>query len=801
MKVILFHFIVALAAIQFATAATPVLNTVLPKGGQLGTEVPLTFNGERLADLEEVIFYGKGITVKDLKVVDPKKATATAVIAPDCPLGEHQLRLRAKSGITFVRTFWVGQFPTLKEVEPNNDFGTPQKITPNTTIAGVFENEDVDYYAIDAKKGERLTVEIEGMRLGNAFFDPFVAILNKDRFELVTSDDTALLLQDSIASLIVPEDGTYTILARESSYVGNSNCHYRLHVGHFPRPTIAFPAGGQVGQKIEVRLIGDKSGDIKQSVKLPATPTANFSIYAKTGNFRSPSPNTLRVSPYPNVFETEPNDNRKQATPAKQPLPLAFNGIIEKPGDFDFFNFEATKGQKFTFRVHARSIKSPLDPVFAIWGHDNKYIATNDDADDRADSKYDFTAAADGTYTIRVSDHLKNGGPDYVYRIEAETATPSLALNIPPFATNDFQNRQMIYVARGNRFATVLNATRTACSGDLAITASNLPAGVTLKTEIMPGNVNSFPVIFEAAADAPIAGTLADLTAKLTDPKMNVSGGFFHTLDLVVGAPNSTVYYQSEINQLAVAVVEEIPFKIEIEKPKVPLVQNGTLSLKVKAIRKEGFEAPITVRMLWNPPGIGSQPTMKIEKGQSEVYYTINANASAETREWKLAMMAESDAGQGQILAATALTPINVTAPYTSAKLNMAAIEQGKAGEMICTIENLKPFKGKAKIQLYGLPAKTTTTELEFTEDTKELRFPITTTADSPKGQHKNLFCHIQIPEASTTIPHNTGHGGVLRIDPPPPAPKKKAPTKVAKAKPAATKPLSRLEELRQEKK
>ena len=102
------------------------------------------------------------------------------------------------------------------------------------------------------------------------------------------------------------------------------------------------------------------------------------------------------------------------------------------------------------------------------------------------------------------------------------------------------------------------------------------------------------------------------------------------------------------------AVVEELPFTIEIEKPKVSLVQNGTLSLKVKAIRKEGFDAPITVRMLWNPPGVGSQPTMKIEKGQSEIYYTINANSSAQTREWKLVMMAESDAGQGQILAATA---------------------------------------------------------------------------------------------------------------------------------------------------
>lgn len=806
MKVILIHLSVALLTISLVGAASPALNSILPKGGQRGTDVELTFSGDRLDDVEEIILYGQGITAKELKVVDAKNVTATVSISADCPLGEHQLRLRARSGISHIGTFWVGQFPTLAEIEPNNEFEAPQKILPDHTVAGVLENEDVDYFAIDAKKGDRLTVEIEGMRLGNAFFDPYVAILNADRFELVTSDDTALLLQDCVASIIVPEDGTYIIQARESSYTGNGNCHYRMHVGNFPRPTSAFPAGGQAGQQIELSLLGDRSGEIKQSVKLPDTPTDKFPVYAQSGQWLPPSPNLLRVSPYPNVFETEPNANQGEATPTKLPLPLAFNGVISEPGDEDWYAFDAKKGQKFTFRVHARSIRSPLDPVFNLWGHDKKYVGGNDDADNRADSKYDFTAAEDGTYTIRVMDHLKNGGPDYVYRIEAEAAEPSLALNIPPFARNDFQSRQMIYVARGNRFATMVNATRTNCSGDLAISAENLPAGVTLSAETMPGNLNSFPIVFEAAADAPIAGTLADLKVQLADPKFQVSGGFYHDLDLVVGNPNNTVYYQSQVRKLAVAVVEELPFTIEIEAPSVPLVQNGTLSLKVKATRKEGFDAPITVRMLWNPPGIGSQPTMQIEKGKDEVYYTINANGDAETREWKLAMMAESDAGQGQILAATALTPITVAPPYVGTKINMAAVEQGKPGEVICNLENLKPFEGTAKIQLVGLPAKTTTVEQEITKDTQEVRFPINTEGDSPKGQHKNLFCHIEIPEAGTTIPHNTGHGGVLRIDPPPPAPKetpepaKEEPkAEVAEAKEAPAKPLSRLEKLRQE--
>jgi len=72
----------------------------------------------------------------------------------------------------------------------------------NTTVTGVVENEDVDYYAVDCKKGQRLSVEIEAMRLGTTLFDPYIAILDAKRFELATSDDSPLLGQDGTCSIV-----------------------------------------------------------------------------------------------------------------------------------------------------------------------------------------------------------------------------------------------------------------------------------------------------------------------------------------------------------------------------------------------------------------------------------------------------------------------------------------------------------------------------------------------------------------------------------------------------------------------
>src|SRR5690606_25427270 len=110
-------------------------------------------------------------------------------------------------------------------------------------------------------------------------------------------------------------------------------------------------------------------------------------------------------------------------------------------------------------------------------------------------------------------------------------------------------------------------------------------------------------------------------------------------------------------------------------------------------------------------------------------------------------------------------------------------------------------FDGEAKIELVGLPAKTTTTPMQITSSNAEVIFAVTTEADAPVGQHKGLFCVLTIVKEGEPILHNIGQGGVLRIDKPPPAPKKQEPK--PEAKPAAepsekpAKPLSRLEKLR----
>jgi len=258
-------------------ATDPQLTTIAPYGAKLGAEIVVTFNGTRLEDAEEILCYDPGLVFSELTVPEDKKGRLLTVkikVLDNSPLGRHRLRVRTRSGISRLANFFVGPYAVVDEKEPNTDFTTPQAIQTNVTVHGRIDNEDVDYFAVTAKKGERLTVEVEGLRLGTYylggnFFDPYVAIMNASRFELDARDDHALTRQDAFASVIVPEDGTYVIQVRDASYGGHGAALYRAHIGNFARPVGVLPAGGKPGETLKVKLLGDVAGDFEQQVVIP----------------------------------------------------------------------------------------------------------------------------------------------------------------------------------------------------------------------------------------------------------------------------------------------------------------------------------------------------------------------------------------------------------------------------------------------------------------------------------------------------------------------------------------------------
>src|SRR5262245_29550581 len=173
----------ALSAGGRLNAASPQLTAIIPPGVERGREHVLTFTGTRLKDVEEVLLYDGGVVVKKIEAADAQNVRVTVEVAADCKLGPHMAQLRTKTGISDFRQFSVGSMPSVDEKEPNNSFETAQPIELKTCVAGVLQTEDTDCYRIHAKKGQRLSIEVEGIRLSQAMFDTHLAVLDKNRAE------------------------------------------------------------------------------------------------------------------------------------------------------------------------------------------------------------------------------------------------------------------------------------------------------------------------------------------------------------------------------------------------------------------------------------------------------------------------------------------------------------------------------------------------------------------------------------------------------------------------------------------
>lgn len=798
------------ATVVPASAADPRLSMILPRGVQRGGDREFTFSGERLSDVEEILFHsnaglaeegGVGLAVKGIEPIDANSFKATIHVPENCPVGEHLVQLRCRSGISDYRSLWVGLLPAVDEAEPNGLLEEAQGVSMNTTVHGVVENEDLDIYAVDLKQGERLSVEIEGLRLGSHRFDPHISVIDGDRFQLAAADDSPATLQDGVISLLVPEDGRYFIQVRESSYGGDGNSRYRLHVGSFPRPTAVFPVGGKAGEKLTVTFLGDAKGPFAREIEVATAGVGSdgdeMTLTASDEGGTCPATLPFRISPLGNALEVEPNNDVASATSAD--LTQGFDGVIGEPGDVDHFRFGATKGQALDVACHARRLRSGLDAVVTVHRLDGSQIAGNDDARG-PDSAFRFDVPEDGEYVLRVTDHLGRGAADFTYRVELLPPEQSLRLSIPRIDRYS-QTRQTIFVPRGNRYAVLINASRRNFGGDLKLDDSQLPAGITMTAPVIKDGQGQVPVVFEAAPDAALGGGLIRFEARQVseqDPEgaNGIRGIFENRADFVLGPPNNAVHYSGRVDKLAVAVIEEVPLQVEIVQPKAPLLQQGTLDLKVRVTRGEGFTGPVTIEFPFRPAGVGANPSIRIEPDQTEAIYQLSANDKAAVGSWPVYAIAAVDVG-GTAWVASPMATLEVAPAFTTATLARAACEQGEKTQIVCTLAQARPFEGEATARLLGLPPEATAPELTYTKDTQELIFEVTTTANSPAGNHKSVFVELVTP-VEGEISRMSGGSTELQIAAPAPDAPAAPVVEAAPAAPAE-KPLSRLEKLRQQ--
>lgn len=770
-----------------ALAGSPTLYNLLPVAGQRGQTIQVNFHGERLHDASEVLFHTQGISAEGLKNHEKNKTKhihATFKIAADAPLGEHQVRLVTKTGVTEMITFRVVDHQIVQEQrdEPTKNgkrftqstsFDSPQAIELGTIVLGRTEPEDVDYFAVQLKKGQSFVAEVCGMRLGRGFTDAHLAVFDSRGTQVAECDDTRLHRQDPAVSFIAPADGRYVIVLRDSGYLGSNNNWYLLQVGEAIAPKLVYPLGGQPGQTIQLRMLGDAGGSFAQEVTLPAQADNDYEVVAEYKGLRSLSGLPFRVNDLTNIIE-DPSANNNSINEVKkmaaQALPVAFNGMIERPGDHDYYRVQLKKGQRVRFRCYARSMGSSLDSVVNVFnGADNKHLLGNDD-EAGADSVVVFDVPADGDYLVRVRDHRNRGGAAFVYRLEVTLAKPNLSTSITRYDRNSPQSRQAIAVPKGNRYAALVSVNRSGVSGDLVTAMDGLPGGVTAKGLGPAQQGNLMPVVFEASPDAALGVGLTGLQIsgqRQGDSAEQVVGGFNQRTPLVMANPNRAEYYHSTLKTHPVAVTEAIPFKIDVVQPKAPLVHGGKQRLQIKLTRNEGYEEQVWLYMLYRPPGIGAPGRVDLNKTSTEGVYEIDANASLPTRDWPMVIVGHGNQSGGAVWASSQLFTVKAEAPFVAGTIDNTKTQQGQTAQVVVNLEHARDWQGQGELKLLGLPAHAKAEPITIKPGQEKATFKLNVSEKTPARNYKSLMCELTIQVNGEPVIHRFGQGGRLRVERP----------------------------------
>lgn len=766
-------------------AASPSLETVSPAVSQRGTAFQVKLVGAGLSTIREVMFYKPGLTCESVVEAQDNEAVLKLRASDDCELGTHPFRIRTDLGITEMRTIRVSPLPIVNSAEPNDTIANANTVSLPATVIGVLEEGDVDGYSVLLQRGERLTAEVEAVRLGHTLLDTVLEVYAPDGRKLAEVDDSPLLRQEPVVSFLAEETGRYVVMIRETSRRGDENSQYALHLGHFPRPVSAYPPGAPAGRSTKVLFTETDGSQWEDLVNVPANAKGNWSLFAKNQGGTAATPNPFRASPYDQVLEAEPNNSpATMAATTNAVLPHAFNGILQVANDIDYFSFTIPEPGSYRFEVFAERLGSPIDALLSVEDESGATLVSADD-DQTHDPRVVFNAASSGRYFLRIADKRESGGRGFLYRVEAEKVIPEVTAFLPR-PDRVTQDRQVIVVPRGNRTVALFGVQRRNASGPVTLEIGSLPKSVSFEARPLSDDRYLVPVVLSAKDDAPLTGSLSDVVVTAANNGNPVKGGFKQIVDLVNG-PADALFFGADVEQAAIAVVEPTPFRITLTPPTSPLTRNGTLDLEIKVERFAGYDAAIDVNLPLLPSWVDGPAKVRIPADKDTAVYPIRAHDRVRDGQFDLVAVAvpgvgneglRLDPGANEIrqrgaargadgpsaAVSSELVTLQISSAPVSGQFQLAAGEQGTVIPVVCDLTAVGELPATMVATLAGLPNRVSAKEVAIDRTASKVTFELTLEETAPVGAFPSLVCQLKSTEAAKPISFSVGANGTLKI-------------------------------------
>ncbi|MFK5923384.1 MAG: PPC domain-containing protein [Verrucomicrobiota bacterium] len=676
--------LLAAASIQQTNAQLPSaeLHTIFPAAAAAGSTIEVDLAGTHLDKLTGLHFSDPRIRAAAVMLpadnfhptARPNGNKFKVTLPADMQAGIYEVRSVGYFGLSNARPFVVLPAKT-KILSESGIHSSKEKATPielEQNISGHSDPEQVDFYKFTAKKGQRLLIHCLAERLDSRL-DSLLVLYDENGHQVARNQNH--FGRDSMIDFTAKTDGDYYLTVSDALYRGGGQYHYQITVSARPHIDFIYPPAGAPGSKGSYTLYGRNlpggSLDANQSlngmpleslkveIQIPAKTEKSAAVFhpgkALAGllpgfEYRFKNSNAIRIgfSGSPVIQEDQKNKVQKIIPPVE------IAGRFETITDQDSYRFTAKKGSSYWLEAISSRMEAGTDPYLVVEKitktakGDESYVKIADKDDPPAlpndtlnlttrDSALFFTADQDGDYQVSIVNQYKNGDISRLYRLAIRPAQPDF--QVLAVSERDYLEARQAYPAAallrqaGTYAYRILTPRRDGFDGDITVTASGLPKGVSATPAVISGKNSSGFLILTAAADAADWAGHIRLSGQATINKQLVTHQA-RTVGVVWGtADYNKDRLRSRLSTripLAVSNKEKAPAALALTDNKKWIVEIGKkLELPFKVSDPGNRKGNLTIQPI-GLPGMKKPPTTivaeKKEEGKITLDFASNGN-------------------------------------------------------------------------------------------------------------------------------------------------------------------------------
>ncbi len=663
-------FAVFLACSTLSIAGSyPMIMGIKPVAIQVGTSADLVVQSRySMDDSYRVLISGSGVTGEIIETHSkplvrpnpkrplpkrPKRAAGLEALpvrfhaAGDAFPGIRDIRLAGPYGVSTVGQLLVVQDPVIAESRDNDSPEKAQLIKLPAALCGAIESiEDRDYYKFHVEASQSLVFRVRGMLLENRIhdlqnhLDPIITLRSSTGTTIAVGDND--ISGDPLLCQRFDRAGDYTLEIRDVRYKGDRDWVYCVEINDRPFVRTVSPLAVGAGKRVSLEPIGFQipsatriEWDVPKSWSA-GSHDAQWNLAGKLTN-----PVAVVVTDLPIVAEAAAAHGTAKAAQFVPSL-VGINGRIQNENEVDVYSFKAKRGEIFTFEAIARREGSPLDAALRLLDANGRTLSEGDDLAEEGQSTADgaiedWRAPADGTYSIEIRDLLQRGGPAYVYFLKITHPEPEFHL---------FLDTDKTELSPGTSGVMFVNSVRkNGFDGEIALSISGLPDGVTAFCDRIPAGHRDGCIILTAAHDSKLAvsnivvtGTASVTTGKNSRTLRAVAQPLQETY--VPGGGRG--HWPVDSHAVAVGAPTDI-LSVKLSRQELTLAPGESVRVDVVVNRAPGFTESITLDPRFNhlgrifgdtlPTGVeidGKQSKTLLNGADTHGYLTFHALPNVE---------------------------------------------------------------------------------------------------------------------------------------------------------------------------